>query len=240
MPDLDRSPLPRRPLGDRVRAAATPRAIGVAVALYLASVVALQVSTAQVAGHADGFTKPDLTFGYDHPRVVDALGSLGDAGRSAYGLNLVIDSVMPAAFALATVLAVARAFPQRLAPLSLAPLTFLVLDLAENASLGAMLASFPDVSPALVGVTSVVTMVKLTAYPIAFATFTVALMALLTGRVRATAVRLGGWVVALAVAVVVVASLRVDPPAFALVGSVVAVAWGVLLASKAERGRVAG
>lgn len=237
MPDLDRSPLPRRPLGDRVRAAATPRAIGVAVALYLASVVALQVSTAQVAGHADGFTKPDLTFGYDHPRVVDALGSLGDAGRSAYGLNLVIDSLMPAAFALATVLAAAGAFPRRLALLSIAPVAFLVLDLAENASLGVMLATHPDVPPALVAATSLVTMAKLAAYPVAFATFATAVAALLVGRVRFAPVRLAGWAIAQVVTVVVLVTLFVDPAAYTPVAAAVAVATGLALAASAERGR---
>lgn len=240
MTDLDPSTpnQPTRPTtGDRIRAAATPRVIAAAVVVYLASVVVLQVSTAQVASHADAFTKPDLTFGYDLDRVSAALGSLGAAGREAYGLNLLIDSVMPAAFAVAALLAIARAFPRRLGFFAIAPLAFFGLDIVENAALGLMLVAYPELPAALVGVASVVTMVKLSAYLLAFPTFTVALVALLAGRSRTTVIRLAGWAVALAIAAVVVVSLRVDPPAFTAVGVAVAVAWGAALALLAERSR---
>lgn len=163
---------------DRIRSLATPRATGVAVLLYLVSVAALTASDARLADFSNELTKLDLRFGYDHAAVLAWLAVLGESGRGAYLWNLAIDSVMPVAFAAATVLVVARAAPRWLPVLAVAPVTFLVLDLMENVALAAMVATFPDVPGILVAVTSPVTMIKLSAFAVALPTLIITLAAL--------------------------------------------------------------
>jgi hypothetical protein len=158
---------------DRIRLVATPRAVAGAIGLYLLSIIVLQWSDLRLAAHAPGVTKPDLTFGYGHAEILSILTAFGAGGRTEYAWGLVIDSVMPVLLALATILVAARAAPRLLPWLSAAPITFLVLDLIENASFGVMLAQYPDVSPALVAATSPVTMVKLLAFAVTFPTLAI-------------------------------------------------------------------
>jgi hypothetical protein len=154
----------------KVMESATPRGIIIAISLYLVSIAVLTLSDARITALAPEFSKPDLQFGYDFAYVLAALTILGDVGRSAYGVNLIIDSVMPVLFAAATVLVVARAAPRWWLVLSIAPLTFMVLDVVENVSFGLMLFQFPDIAPALVISTSLITMVKLSAFVVALPT----------------------------------------------------------------------
>jgi hypothetical protein len=165
-----------RALQRRVVEWATARTVLGALAAYLVSLVALTVSDAHVASFAPLFDKPDLRFGYGHADVVAAFAMLGEGGRRAYGLNLVVDTIMPVAFAAAAILAAARAAPRLLAVLAVAPLLFLVLDVVENAAFGAMLLQFPDVSAALVAATSPVTIVKLCSFFVALPTLVVAVL----------------------------------------------------------------
>jgi hypothetical protein len=160
---------------------ATPPAVAVAVAAYLASLAALTLSDAQVAAVAPGFSKPDLTLGYGHVDVVAAFALLGEEGRRAYGINLVIDSVMPLALAVATILVAARAAPRLLPLLAVAPLVFVTLDVAENAAFGVMLLRYPDVSTALVAVVSPITAVKLAAFVVTLPTLVLGVAALAVG-----------------------------------------------------------
>lgn len=155
---------------ERLIAKATPRAVVLAIALYLISLVALNLSDAQIAAHAPGVEKPDLVFGYDHGRILHIFTAMGEAGRRAYATNLVIDSIMPVLFAIATVLVIARAAPRWVMVLSIAPVVFLVLDLVENAAFGVMVAQFPDIPPGLVAVTNPITMIKLSAFLLALPT----------------------------------------------------------------------
>jgi hypothetical protein len=165
--------LSERFLPERVRHAATPRAVAVALGLYLLSIAALQWSDLRLAAHAPGVTKPDLNFGYGHAEILSILTALGESGRTEYAWGLVIDSVMPILLAVATILVAARAAPRLLPWLSAAPVTFMVLDLIENASFGMMVAQYPEVSPALVAATSPVTMVKLVSFTVTFPTLVV-------------------------------------------------------------------
>ena len=157
-------------LRERLVRAASPRATWTAVALYVASVVALTASDNRIAHFAPDVTKPDLRFGYGYPELVGVLEAFGPGGREAYAWNLAIDSVMPILFAAATLLVVARALPRWLGVLGLAPVAFAVLDLIENAAFAAMLAQYPAVSEALVSATRWITMVKLSAFYIAMPT----------------------------------------------------------------------
>jgi hypothetical protein len=162
-------------------AAATNRGIAIALVLYLASVTALTLSDAQVEKYAPGAGKPDLRFGYAHAELVDLFSVLGEAGRQAYAVNLVIDTVMPLLFAIVTLLVIARAAPRWFGLLSLAPVLFMVLDLIENAAFGLMLAQYPGVGQTLVAITSWITMVKLSAFAVAMPTLLIGLAALMIG-----------------------------------------------------------
>ena len=174
----------RRSLRDRIRAAATPAATLVGVALYLVSVAALLWSDGQLAGRAADLTKPDLRLGYDHAEVLVFLTALGESGRRAYALNLIIDSLMPVAFAAATVLVVARATWRWLPVLAVAPAAFLVLDLLENAAFAMMIGQYPDVSEMLVSAASPVTAVKLAAFFVGLPTLVAGVIALGVQRVQ--------------------------------------------------------
>jgi hypothetical protein len=229
------APGDRLSLWGRLTAVASGRVVALALGAYLVLLAALLVSSAQLKQHAPGFTKPDLTFGYDHAAVVDALAQLGEAGREAYALNLVIDTVEPAALALATVLVAARAFPVRLPWLSIAPVTFFVLDLIENVSIWLMIQGFPDVPETLVLATSPVTMVKLVAFLFTVPALAVGLTALVARRLHSPTVRLAAWAIAIIVAAGGVISLEVQPALFTPIGATVAAAWGAVLATMAER-----
>jgi hypothetical protein len=154
----------------KIQASATPQNTITAIILYLTSILVLTMSDARLTAIAPDFTKPDLTFGYGFSDIILSLSLLGEAGRSAYGTNLIIDSIMPIFFAAATILVIARAAPRWWVLLSVAPSTFMILDIIENTSFGLMLLQFPEVSPGLVAFTSPVTMVKLASFVIALPT----------------------------------------------------------------------
>jgi hypothetical protein len=170
---------------DRLRAAATPRNILIALILYLGSIALLTLSDMQIERYAPGITKPDLQFGYTYSAVMDTFSEMGADGRRAYGGNLIIDSVMPILFAAVTLLTAARAAPRWLGLLAIAPLVFFGLDMVENAAFAYLLSQYPEISPGLVGVVRWITMVKLSAYVIALPTLVLGLIWLLVrGLVR--------------------------------------------------------
>jgi hypothetical protein len=161
---------------DRLRAAATPRNILIALILYLGSIALLTLSDMQIERYAPGITKPDLQFGYTYTAVMDTFSEMGADGRRAYGGNLIIDSVMPILFAAVVILTAARAAPRWLGLLAIAPLVFFGLDMVENAAFGFMVLNYPEVSPGFVGVVRWITMVKLSAYVIALPTLVLGLI----------------------------------------------------------------
>jgi hypothetical protein len=62
--------------------------------------------------------------------------------------------------------------------LSVAPFTFPVLEVIENAAFASMLARYPAISPGLVAATSPVTMVKLAAFVITLPTLVLGVTAI--------------------------------------------------------------
>jgi hypothetical protein len=132
--------------------------------------VALNFYDIQIARYAPGITKPDLQFGYTPSVISEIFTTLGPAGRQIYLQHLVVDSIMPVLFALAVLMVVARVIPRWLSLLSIAPVTFMVLDLVENASFAWMITQYSSISTSLVSVTSVITMIKLSAFMIAMPT----------------------------------------------------------------------
>jgi hypothetical protein len=169
---------------ERIIEAAKPRAAAISLALYIASVVLLSISDAQIASLAPEFTKPDLTFGYTQAEILEALDTLGEEGRRAYGINLVIDTIMPIFLAAATLLVAARALPKWLILLGIAPVIFMALDIVENALFGVMLLQYPSILPGLVSAASPITMVKLSAFFITLPTLILSLILLIFRRVR--------------------------------------------------------
>jgi hypothetical protein len=165
-----------------ILSAATARGTLIAVGLYLISLAALTLADQPLERAAPGMTKPDLTFGYTYADIIAIFTAYGTAGRQAYLLNLLVDSVMPVMFAGAAVLVVARAAPRWFGWFAFAPVVFLLLDLVENAALAVMLAQFPEISPALVSFTRPITMIKLSAFMIAMPTLIIgALILAVTG-----------------------------------------------------------
>ncbi len=145
-----------------------------ALAALVACLVALTLADAWLEQHtglpvglpmSSDATKPDLLFGYTHADVVALFASYGQAGRRAYAVGLVIDTIYPIVLAVAAVLASARAFGRRAQWLWVFPATFAVLDVLENVGLAVALASYPGVSPTLIAVLSPVTQVKLLSFP---------------------------------------------------------------------------
>jgi hypothetical protein len=149
---------------------ATTRTVLISLGFYLLSIVALNFYDIQIARYAPGITKPDLQFGYTPSVISEIFTTLGPAGRQIYLQHLVVDSIMPVLFALAVLMVVARVIPRWLSLLSIAPVTFMVLDLVENASFAWMITQYSSISTSLVSVTSVITMIKLSAFMIAMPT----------------------------------------------------------------------
>ena len=149
---------------------ATTRKVLISLGFYLLSIVALNFYDIQIARYAPGITKPDLQFGYTSAVLYEIFTNLGSEGRQIYLQHLVVDSIMPVLFALAVLMVVARVIPRWFALLSIAPVTFMVLDLVENASLAWMLTQYPAINSTLVSITSVITMIKLSAFMIAMPT----------------------------------------------------------------------
>jgi hypothetical protein len=168
----------------RIAAAATLKGIGAALALYLLSVAALSIADMPLGREAPGVTKPDLTFGYSYTQLIDILTAYGEQGRQAYAIGLVFDTIMPVFFAVVTILVAARAAPRWLGLLSVAPLVFMLFDVVENAAFGLMLAQFPAVSPELVSVTRVITMIKLSGFFVAMPTLVIGIIAIGIGLLR--------------------------------------------------------
>jgi hypothetical protein len=110
-------------------------------------------------------TKPDLLFGYGVADLDELFAAYGDAGRRAYAVGLVVDTVYPLALAAAAVLFAARALPRRVRWLWAFPITFAVLDVLENLGLGAAVAAYPQTSDRLVAVLSPITQAKLLSFP---------------------------------------------------------------------------
>jgi hypothetical protein len=154
----------------KIEALAANRAMFIAIVLYILSLVALNISDYQIKQVAQGIPKPDLVFGYTYTEIMAIFTQLGEAGRQAYAVNLIVDSIMPVLFAAAGVLVIARAFPRFWLPASIAPFLFFIFDMIENAAFALMVSQFPNIDPSLVAFTRPLTMIKLTSIMIALPT----------------------------------------------------------------------
>ncbi len=152
--------------------AGTTRTV-VTVGVLLLTLAALTVSDTHL-GQFSAATKLDLRFGYAYADVVALFDEYGTGGRRAYAVNLGVDTVYPIALAAASVLLATRAFGARRRVLWVPALVFAVLDVLENALFGVALATHPEVPAGPVAVASVVTRVKLGAFPLAVAVILVA------------------------------------------------------------------
>lgn len=153
---------------------ASRRRTRLAVAVLLASLVALTVADIWLESHSglavgmpmsSDAGKPDLRFGYGTGDLASLFTAYGAGGRRAYAVGLAIDTVYPLALAAATVLLSVRAFAGRARWLWAFPVAFAVLDVIENIGLGIALAVHPRPMAGLVAVLSLVTQVKLLSFP---------------------------------------------------------------------------
>ncbi len=151
---------------------ATPRRAWITLAALLVNVVVLDFADRPLEALAGGAPKLDLRFGYTYDAAMSLLGAYGEAGRRLYLWNLAIDTTFPILLALTTVLfaalAVRRKWPAL--GLSIAPLEFMLTDLAENVVFVAMVARYPDLSPEAVAAASVLTQIKRIGFYISFVT----------------------------------------------------------------------
>lgn len=169
----------------KIHTLANSRAMLVSIFLYLLSLVALNISDSQIQKVAPGIPKPDLVFGYTYTDIMDIFHQLGEAGRQAYLINLIVDSFMPVLFAATVILVVTRAFPKFWLPLSIAPFLFFALDMIENAAFAQMVTQFPTVDPGLVAFTRPLTMIKLISFMIAVSSLGVGAITILIGWIKA-------------------------------------------------------
>jgi hypothetical protein len=163
---------------------ATPRAIVIVALVYVATLVAMEVTQRPMHAAAPGVGTLDLTFGYDHASAIDVLGAYGEAGRRAYALFLLFDSLMPIAFAGVGLLLIARFAPKWSPLLAAAPIAFMTFDLVENAAFLAMIGQYPDVSSSLVAFARPITTVKLASFVIAMPTIVVLFVVFLVTGLR--------------------------------------------------------
>ncbi|NIV38480.1 MAG: hypothetical protein GWN58_56410, partial [Anaerolineae bacterium] len=105
-------------------------------------------------------------FGYDLATVQMLFRSYGEAGRSLYLCNLLVDTPFPIFGATATILFVFLAFDRQSARTSLVipPIVFAITDLIENILIVFMLQRYPYLSPSFVSSVSLVTQVKRAAF----------------------------------------------------------------------------
>jgi hypothetical protein len=146
---------------------ATRRRTAIATGLLLVTLAALNVADIWLFSYDDA-TKLDLRlWGYSQTEVIHLFDSYGPGGRRAYAVGLVIDTIYPLTLLAATVLLSARAFGAARRWLRwwwVAPATFAVLDVIENAMFGVMLAAYPDVPDGLVTIAAPITRVKLISF----------------------------------------------------------------------------
>jgi hypothetical protein len=151
-------------LFDRIHRFATPGRTALALLLFAAILVAMEIVDAPLAVIAPEHPKPDLVFGYDAALIRETFDAWGPVGRTRYAWSTLLDSVMPILAAAATILVAARVSRRWLPVLAIAPTVFMVTDLVENALFMILLAGHPDISESLVAVVRPITQVKLVAF----------------------------------------------------------------------------
>jgi hypothetical protein len=171
-------------------------ALLVATTIFWAVLLFVTVPHLQfLAGGADPFDVRWMGYSYDDARKY--LVALGPEGR-AYYLNpeLVLDTFFPPLYAASSALALWwLTMPGRVVygavpigwrwALVVLPVAELILDWGENAGIAAMLWTCSDLSPALVGATSLATQLKLVAAALTeISLIVLAVMALLRWRKR--------------------------------------------------------
>jgi len=124
--------------------------------------------TASLYELAHGVSKLDYHRTYDAALVKQLYDAYGEQGRAMYAWDLLVDTFYPLAVAGATMFfalnVVRKPILQKL--VIVIPMIFLVTDLIENALLLLFLGTYPSLSPTLVGISSLMTRIKLfTIYP---------------------------------------------------------------------------
>jgi len=129
--------------------------------------------------------------GYSYAQAVELLQALGIEGRKAYlSIQIPIDFVYPAMFSVSYALLITWILKQgiptgsRLFSLAFIPVLAGLFDYLENASIIAMLTSFPDVSENVVTISSSFTIAKSVFTTLFFVNLLVALVFLATWRLK--------------------------------------------------------
>lgn len=149
----------------------------------------LTVTIPHVRGYADDMELFDLRpTGYSADYAHDLLDALGEEGRHAYLVRqLPADAIYPALFAVSYALLLTLLFRYgfrssgSIQHLNGVPVLAGLLDYLENIGIGLMLARFPDFSPWLAGVTSLLSIAKSVATTL---TFTLVLIGVVAAIVR--------------------------------------------------------
>jgi len=155
----------------KLRKLATPKGAFIVLALFILNAIILGRVDQPLSNLVNGEPKLDLRFGYDLATVERLFDTYGEQGRELYFWDLLVDTPFPVLGGLATILFVLVAFHNSLWQklLFMAPITFIVTDLLENALFMFLLQSHPSLSSELVAFSSFVTQVKRSAFYIIFA-----------------------------------------------------------------------
>jgi hypothetical protein len=138
----------------------------IVLGLFILNAILLGALDQPLLDLASGEPKLDLRFGYDLDTVEMLFGSYGEMGRSIYIWNLLVDTPFPLLGGMATILFIHLSIEHERSRrvLILAPIVFMVTDIAENILILSMLGAYPSLSLSLVTVTSLITQVKRAAF----------------------------------------------------------------------------
>ncbi len=160
---------------ERLRSLANGRNVLIAMALFIASLSAINIAATRFYHATGGYGLLDLGGGanlfddrgsYTQEQAYALIAGYGQEGIAHYYLLLGADIPFPATLALFALLAITGALrriaPQRCWPyaLALVPLAYVLADWTENAGILAMLLNYPHELPGLATVTNAVREIK--------------------------------------------------------------------------------
>jgi len=109
---------------------------------------------------------PDTNFGYGYDDLKDAFDTLGMEGLQVWSQVHLLDLLFPLGYSFALVIGITMElnslYPddKRLRVISIVPLFAAMADYLENAIIASQIAVYPNLSPAIVAIASLVTITK--------------------------------------------------------------------------------
>jgi hypothetical protein len=133
---------------------------------------------------------PDTSFWYGYEDVQHFFDTLGTEGLQVWSLVHLLDIIFPLAYSFAFLIGIAMelkiVYPQKreLRVLFPVPLIAAIADYLENLLIASQIASYPSLSPAIIAIASLATMIKWIALGLAFTIVIVLLLVWVAKRFR--------------------------------------------------------